>query len=130
MCDATRGYDDVKISTYTRKMKKIGIIISLLVLPLIGCNQQKSGWKGSIEIVDGVTIVKNPKKPIYGPEKIQLQEILTIGKEEGDENTMFWGWLNVRTDDEINIYIADSQAYRLSKFDSEGNFIWSTGRHG
>ncbi|MBU4202623.1 MAG: hypothetical protein KKD59_01480 [Acidobacteria bacterium] len=100
-------------------MKRTCIIAYLLLLTLIGCNQQKSAWKGSTENVDGVTIVKNPKKPIYGPEKIQLQEILTIGKEEGDENTMFWGSLLVRTDDELNIYISDSMAKRLPKLCSK-----------
>ncbi|MBU2438649.1 MAG: hypothetical protein KKC69_05800, partial [Acidobacteria bacterium] len=78
-------------------MKKMLFLVLFGLLTCFACHQSESLWKGSIEVVDGVTIVKNPGKPMFGPEKCQLKEILTIGKEEGDENTMFWGSLLVRT---------------------------------
>ncbi|MFH1933535.1 MAG: 6-bladed beta-propeller [Pseudomonadota bacterium] len=112
-------------------MKRIFISLILVMLVIgISCGRQNSDWQGTVEVVNGVTLVKNPKEPMFGPEKIRLKEILTIGCEEGDENTMFWGSLLVRTDDELNIYVCDSMAKRLSKFDARGNFLWATGRQG
>ena len=111
-------------------MKKMLFLVLFGLLTCFACHQSESLWKGSIEVVDGVTIVKNPGKPMFGPEKCQLKEILTIGNEEGDENKMFWGSLTVRTDDKLNIYISDMMARRLSKFDAKGNFLWATGRQG
>lgn len=36
-------------------------ILSILILS-ISCSQQKTEWQGTIEEVNGVTVVKNPKE--------------------------------------------------------------------
>lgn len=112
------------------KMKQFIILIFILTLVFIGCGRKRDGWKGTIETTDGVTLVSNPADPMFGPEIIQFENILTIGEEEGDEERVFWGWPIVRTDENLNIYIADALAGRLSKFDAEGNHLWSTGQKG
>ena len=38
----------------------IGILLLIPSILLISCRQQKSEWQGTIEEVDGVTVVKNP----------------------------------------------------------------------
>ena len=48
----------------SRKMKSRRISIILIFLFLIfslSCNKQGTEWKGSIQKVDGVTVVKNPQ---------------------------------------------------------------------
>jgi hypothetical protein len=75
-------------------MKNKAIIVSIvfifsLFIFFVSCRQQKSKWKGTIEEVDGVTVVKNPKEPIYDEGMISLKEDLSIGVDEGDENYMF-----------------------------------------
>ncbi len=42
----------------------ITLFLSLSII-LISCGNQKSEWKGTIEEENGVTIVKNPKEPMY-----------------------------------------------------------------
>ena len=52
---------------------------------LFSCGAQKARWKGTIEEVDGVTVVKNPKEPMYGEDVFNLEEELSIGEAEGSE---------------------------------------------
>ena len=42
---------------------------------LISCEKQKAEWKGTIEEMDGVTIVKNPKEPMYGEDVFSLEDL-------------------------------------------------------
>ena len=72
-----------KITTFS-----IVVFLSAFIM-LVSCRQQKSTWKGTIEEVNGVTVVKNPKEPIYDERMISLKEDLSIGVDEGDENYMF-----------------------------------------
>lgn len=111
-------------------MKRFLLAVLPVIALLLCCCQRESVWKGSIESVDGVTVVRNPKEPMFGPEVVKLQEIMSIGDEEGDEERMFWASPEVWTDDDLNIYIGDGAAARLSKFDAEGNFLWAAGRKG
>ena len=39
--------------------------------------QQEPPWKGTIEEIDGVTVVRNPKEPMYGSEVFHLEEELS-----------------------------------------------------
>ena len=49
------------------KTKVISIVLSFSVFFMfVSCQKQKAEWKGTIEEVDGVTIIKNPKEPMYG----------------------------------------------------------------
>lgn len=38
----------------------LGILLLIFSILLISCSRQKTGWKGTIEEIDGVTVVKNP----------------------------------------------------------------------
>lgn len=41
------------------------VLVVLILTSTPGCKHQDSEWQGTIEVVDGVTDVMNPKKPIY-----------------------------------------------------------------
>jgi hypothetical protein len=59
------------------KNKTIVIIIALfgsVVMLLVSCGKQSNGWKGTIEEVDGITVVKNPREPMYGNEVFSIEE--------------------------------------------------------
>jgi hypothetical protein len=72
------------------KTKLISIILFLpALLILVSCQQQKAEWKGTIEEVDGVTVVKNPKEPMYSENVVSLKEELSIGEAEGRKEYMF-----------------------------------------
>lgn len=71
------------------KPNVIPIVLFLSVIMLfISCQKQKTEWKGTIEEVDGVTVVKNPKDPMYGEEIFSIEKELTIGKTEDQEEYM------------------------------------------
>ena len=112
------------------KAKALQAIAILLLIPSIlffSCSQQKSEWKGTIEEVDGVTIVKNPKEPIYGEDVFSLEEELSIGEAEGQEEYMFSIINSIAVDDEENIYVLDMQLKKVRVFDSIGQYLRTIG---
>jgi len=57
---------------------------------LVSCGQQKAKWKGTIEEQDGVIIIKNPAEPIYSNDVFRLEEDLSIGNVEEDEEEDYY----------------------------------------
>jgi len=57
--------------------------------------------------------------------QISLQEELSLGVDEGDENLMFGGISSICFDAEDNILILDWRMWRVQKFDSQGTFLKS-----
>ena len=112
------------------KTKFISIVLFLPVVTiLVSCQQQKAEWKGTIEEVDGVTVVKNPKESYYGELILDLEEDLVIGRED-DENYQFYRAYDLAVDSEDNIYVADGGNNRIQKFDKNGSYILTIGEKG
>ncbi len=62
------------------------VILALSILILFStCRQQNEDWQGTIEEMDGVTVVKNPKEPMYEEDIIKIEEELAIGEAGGRE---------------------------------------------
>jgi hypothetical protein len=80
--------------------------------------------------VDGVTVVKNPKEPIYPDDIVTFEEELTIGKSEGPEEYLINFIRSFAIDDEGNTYILDLRPYRIKVFDEDGKYLRSIGRSG
>jgi hypothetical protein len=113
------------------KTKLISIVLSISALMmLVSCQQQKAEWKGTIENVDGVKVVKNPKEPIYPDKIVTFEEELTIGKSEGPEEYLINSIWSFTIDDEGNTYILDYKPYRIKVFDEDGKYLRSIGREG
>ena len=66
----------------------LALFISALLMCTL-CKTQNHGWKGTIEEVDGITVVKNPDVPMYGNDAYAIKEELIFGGEGGDENFIF-----------------------------------------
>jgi hypothetical protein len=112
------------------KTKVASIILFLSAsIMLVSCGEQKAVWKGTIEEVDGVTVVKNPKEPYYGELHLDLEEDLVIGRED-DENYQFYRAYDLAVDSGDNIYVADGGNSRIQKFDKNGNYILTIGGKG
>lgn len=57
------------------KTKVVSIILFLsLIIMLASCKPQKAEWKGTIEEENGVTVVKNPKEPMYEEDVCSIEE--------------------------------------------------------
>jgi len=106
----------------------IALFLSASII-LVFCGKQKTEWKGTIEEVDGVIVVKNPKEPYYGEFDLDLEEDLVIGRED-DENYQFYRAYDLAVDSRDNIYVADGGNSRIQKFDKNGNYILTIGGKG
>jgi hypothetical protein len=110
------------------KIIKVGLTI-FLMFTFFCCSSQKTEWQGSIEVVDGVSVVKNPKEPMYGEIILELEEDLNIGNDR-DENYQFYQVYFIIPDSHKNIYILDGGNHRVQKYDKNGNYLQTIGRKG
>lgn len=115
-------------------MKKIGqlfgglLFFSLLLLN--ACERQKTDWKGRIDTENGVTVVKNPKEPIYTEPVIELQEDLTVSGDEEIEEQMFQNIVTLGVNERGDMYILDEQAGNIKVFAQNGSFLKTIGKKG
>lgn len=110
------------------KVVSVVVFLSAFIL-LISFGKQKAEWKGKIEIEDGVRIISNPREPLYGEIELELDEDLSIGRED-DENYVFYNLSGIAIDSEENIFVLDAGNCRIQKFDKNGNFLQTIGRRG
>ncbi|MDH5466481.1 MAG: 6-bladed beta-propeller [Candidatus Aminicenantes bacterium] len=80
--------------------------------------------------VDGVTVVRNPKEPMYGENVFSLEEEQSIGEAEGREEYMFSEIGTIAIDDEERIYISDWKETHIKVFDKDGMYLITIGRKG
>lgn len=110
------------------------IVSIVLLVPLVivasSCSQNKTEWKGTIEEKDGVIIVKNPKESMYEEDILQLEEDLSIGTKEGNEDYMFSQVRGVAVDNNENIYILDNREANIKKYDKHGLHVKTIGKRG
>ncbi|MFX1534095.1 MAG: 6-bladed beta-propeller [Promethearchaeota archaeon] len=113
----------------TVKYLSIVFFLSISVL-CISFGQQKAEWKGKIEKRDGITVIKNPKEPIYGEDVFGLEEEITIGEAEGRKDYMFSMIVSIDVDDEGNVYVLDIKERHIKVFNSDGRLMRIIGRKG
>lgn len=116
-------------------MKSIPVVDSVtftvcFIMLLCACSQQKSEWEGTIEVVDGVTFVKNGSEPIFGSFFFNLEEELSIGGDPNKDEYYFPKRASLTIDDVGNLYVLDSGNFRIQKYDSSGKYLLTIGRRG
>jgi len=99
--------------------------LSGLLLMAFTANQ----WKGKIEKEDGLTIIRNPKEPLYGELVLDLEQDLSIGRED-DENYAFYKSATCALDSQENIYVLDFDQCRIQQYDRGGKYVKTIGRKG
>ncbi len=116
--------------TYIGKMKNKIVLLSVAVLFLFLCRfQEKAEWQGKIEFENGVKVVKNPSEPVYGEILLDLEEDLSIGRED-NSNYVFYNAWSLALDNNENIYVLDAGNQRIQKFDSNGQYLQTVGKKG
>jgi len=104
-------------------------LFTFILFPAAGTqDSQKVEWKGEITTEKGVKVVKNPREPLCGKIKFNLEEDLSIGRED-DENYLFYMVRGIALDSKHNIYVTDWGNHRIQKFDSNGVYLQTIGRH-
>jgi hypothetical protein len=116
-------------------MKKAAVFVFiLLVLSVLifspACSKKETGWKGKIEIKNGVTMVNNPKVPFYGKPVFSLAENLVISGSEDQEEWMFQDIGTLDVDGEGNIFVLDVNAGNIKVFDPNGEHLRVVGNKG
>jgi hypothetical protein len=114
---------------YNRTFFLVVLVFTTSIL-MTACGQEETEWKGSIEEVDGIVIVRNPIEPLYEGEIITLEEELNIGKESGEGEPAFIRIWAMQVDDKGNIYVLDSKPYCIKIFNSKGELIRQFGNEG
>jgi uncharacterized protein YuzE len=109
--------------------KSIALVFSVIMI-FTACQQDRSGWKGTIQVVDGVQTVKNPQEPIYSGEVLELEEDLSIGASKGGDEYIFSRIGNLDVDKNGNIYAIDTSSAHIRVFDSNGQYLRAIGRKG
>ena len=107
---------------------KIMIVISLLLLS-ISCSKE-SGYPVRTEIIDEVKVITNPEYPRDGQVAYQLEEELSIGEEEVDENYMFNQPQSVKASEDGSIYVLDRRDICIKVYDRQGKYQRTIGRQG
>jgi hypothetical protein len=105
------------------------IVASAVILTAF-CAKDKNAWRGSIEKVNGVTIVRNPEEPIYEGDLFTTEEELSIGGEEGSGAYAFSDISHITADDQGRIYALDRKESHVKVFDAEGRYLRTIGRPG
>jgi sugar lactone lactonase YvrE len=108
------------------KLTKLTVFVGILLL--IG----GASFSQKIETKDGVRLIHNEKQGKWGNKpQVSLEYVKNIGDlESDDEKVLFYMPSGIAADKEGNIYVLDSGNHRIQKFDSEGQFLASFGRHG
>ncbi len=104
-------------------------LLTAMVFIELACSRKSTGWKGRIENVGDVVVVKNPKEPLYGPEAFSLEEDLAIGGDEA-EDYLFATITSIAVDDEGTIFVLDRRDRNVKVFSGDGELITTFGRRG
>jgi len=103
------------------------LVVSFL---FFACGKQKEKWQGTIEEVNGVTVVKNPIESIYGPESIEIKKELSITDDPEKEEKIFEMLTMLTVDNDGYIYAVDMRACNIKVFDKSGNHRFNIGQEG
>lgn len=113
------------------KIGRSTLVLGAALLLLTGCSRKGdvSGWKVTVEVVNGVKTVRNPETPRYGEFAYDLDEDLVIG-EEKDETYFFPEIVWISIDNQGRFYVCDIGNRRVQVYDENGTFVRSLGRQG
>ena len=103
---------------------------AVLICVLTVCAPSETGWQGKIENRGRVTVVHNPKIPLYPGPVLELAEDLTIGEGEAEDQRMFHDIRTLDVDQEGNIYVLDEGAADIKVFNQSGEHLRTIGRQG
>ena len=114
--------------TCSVKLFFLGLII--IIFCIFSCQNQKITWRGSIKNEKGLTVVRNPARPIYKKDIISFEEELQIGSADKSEKYIFSAIDGLDVDDNGHIYVLDSRAAQVKVFSPDGEYLRSIGGRG
>jgi len=118
-----------------------GIMKSKIKYPLIALflfffisaepkENQKPEWKGTIAKEGEVTVVKNPKEPMYKEPILSIREDWVIGGAEAEGEYAIAKPYGMAVDQGGNLYVLDLQDDAVKVYDNNAKFVRRIGRRG
>ncbi|MCK7514750.1 MAG: 6-bladed beta-propeller [Desulfobacterales bacterium] len=86
-------------------------------------------WKGNIAKEGSVVVVKNPAKPLYGPEAFSLVEEISIGG-DASPDALLASITSIAEGPDGSIYVLDQEDRNVKAFDRGGKYLRTIGRQG
>lgn len=112
-----------------RMLQSFYIVFVVFLVFLYHCSS-KDEYPLIRETINGISVLTNPEYPKSQSSGYNLKEVLSIGVEEGDENYIFFGGIQVAVDDDDNIYVLDAGNGRIQVFNNEGKYLRTSGQKG
>ncbi len=115
---------------------KVGIVLpGMIVLALafgsgLATGPQGPAWQGKMEKKDGLTIVSNPRLPLYRSDAVTLKEDLSFGEAQGGKEYMFFHAWGIDVDEGGGIYVMDQGDACIKVYAENGTYLRSIGRKG
>lgn len=108
-----------------------GIVVLALTLGSARAEApQGPTWQGKMEKKDGLTIVSNPRLPLYRSDAVTLKEDLSIGEAQGGKEYMFFHAWGIDVDEGGGIYVMDQGDACIKVYAENGTYLRSIGRKG
>jgi hypothetical protein len=104
-----------------------GLFLALLISPSASAQSQ---WKGTVSREGGVTVVRNPKEPIFQTPLLELHEELSLGGPDARGEYAFGQVQAVTVDDSGSIYVLDRKNFDIKVFGPSGQHLRTFGRAG
>jgi len=108
----------------------VGLCLPALIASTAATASAQAKWKGTIVKEGDVTVVKNPKEPLYKTPVLELKEDLSIGGPEAQGDSALDQIRQFVVDDAGTIYVLDQQAAQVKVFDASGKYLRTIGRKG
>jgi sugar lactone lactonase YvrE len=108
------------------------LVLALVLIFLAGCGPKEPGeeYPAEIKTVDGVKSISNPDFPKDGTIHYVMEEELSIGVLEGDEEYMLNMPQDVKVSEDGTIYVLDWGDVCIKVFDDKGVYLCTIGRKG
>ena len=112
------------------KMQNGIVCLVFLIMSTPSPAHAQAEWKGTVVKEGDVTIVRNPKEPLYKTPVLKLKEDLSLGGPEARGDYAFGNGIRFVVDEEASIYVLDTQDAHIKVFDKTGNYVRTIGRKG
>jgi hypothetical protein len=113
-----------------RRIVFVSLSLTALIVGAAPATSAQPQWKGKIVKEGDVTVVRNPKEPIYKTPVLELKEDLSLGGPEAKGEAALDQIRQVLPDDAGTLYVLDQRASHVKVFDAAGKYLRTIGRKG
>jgi hypothetical protein len=107
-----------------------GIGLGILTVVGLATLIAQTKWKGSVVKEGDVTIITNPKEPLFKGPILELEEDLSLGGPEAQGDYAFGKVQTFIVDGSGSVYVLDRMNFNVKIFDPSGRHLRTFGRKG